>query len=180
MAMDTIKQVMHYGKGMCKMALYRMSMSEEMSDKEKEEVREMMMSQGMLENMMEDMEEKREDSEEDSMRRDMMEDNMDDMQKAKMEMEKMHAEMKKMFESTDHVSEIQKRVRDFMSEGGAIRENMDALMKLMSVAPEDGFCVDQAKYREFGRCDPATAMECMLSMDRELLDPMLTRDRLCL
>lgn len=161
------------------MALHRMSMSEEMSDKEKEEVREMMMSQGMLENMMEDMEEKGEDSEEHSMRRDMMEDNMDDMQKAKMEMEKMHAEMK-MFESSDYVSEIQKRVRDFMSEGGAIRENMDALMKLMSVAPEDGFCVDQAKYREFGRCDPATAMECMLSMDRELLDPMSTRDRLCL
>lgn len=178
--MDMIKQVMYYGKGMCKMVFYRMLMLEEMLDKEKEEVREMMMFQGMLENMMEDMEEKREDFEEDLMRRDMMEDNMDDMQKVKMEMEKMYVEMKKMFESIDYVFEIQKRVRDFMFEGGVIRENMDVLMKFMSVVFEDGFCVDQVKYREFGRCDSAIVMECMLSMNREFLDLMSIRDRFCL
>lgn len=67
-----------------------------------------------------------------------------------------------------------------MFEGGVIRENMDVLMKFMSVVFEDGFCVDQVKYREFGRCDSAIVMECMLSMDREFLDLMLIRDRFCL
>ena len=58
--------------------------------------------------------------------------------------------------------------------------NMDGVMKLLSVAPEDGYCVDPAKYKEFGRCDPAVAMECMMSIDRELLSPISTHDRLCL
>ena len=182
-AMDTIKQVMNYGKRICMRVFYRMSMSEDMSDDEREEVRKMMESQNMSESMMEDMEGMMTGSrEEDSSKREgmMEEEDMDKMEKDNMEMEEMHEEMKKMFQNVDPVSEVQKRVKAFMAEGGRMEGNMDGVMKLLSVAPEDGYCVDPAKYKEFGRCDPAAAMECMMSIDRELLSPISTHDRLCL
>ncbi|XP_061194923.1 uncharacterized protein LOC133203073 [Saccostrea echinata] len=185
-AVDTIKKVTHYGMSMCKAAMYKMMRSGNMSMSEREEMGRMMMSQNMSESMREEMREMMgnsgmsmsEDSE-DSMNR-MEEEEMDDMEREMMDGKRMKARLERMFSNMDPVTEVRERVMSFMAEGGEIGDNLQAIMKLLSVAPEDGMCVDPAKYKEFGRCDPAVAMECLLSVDRELLNPMSTRSRLCL
>jgi TolA-binding protein len=185
-AMKTIKRVVHYGKKMCIMGLHRMMMSQNMSESMREEMSEMMrnMREGM--DKMEDGEMDKMEGEMDKMEGEMdkmegeMEDDMEEMEKEDKERKELMEKMEKMFQSVDQVSEVRERVRAFMSEGGEMSENLEGIMKLLSMAPEDGMCVDPAKYREAGRCDPAMAMECMMSVDQELLSPMSTRDRLCL
>ncbi|KAK3095673.1 hypothetical protein FSP39_017472 [Pinctada imbricata] len=93
------------------------------------------------------------------------------------------------FDMSKMREEIESRVESFMMGNARMISDLsldgkehvlDAIMELGKVGMEDEPCVDPMKYRDMATCNPQRAFDCMAAVDKEMLNPFMTRERLCM